>query len=292
MSISSSSIPPSALPRPGARARVEQAIRGAAQRTNTDFSFLMGQARIESALDPAAKARTSSAAGLYQFTRQTWLDTLHRHGERHGLGWASRGIAMVGGQARITDPALAGQIMNLRLDPDAAALMAGELANDNAAYLATAFGRPADHTEMYLAHFLGAEGARRFIAAHDHSPGQSAAALFPEAARANAGVFYQSGRARSLDEVRALFASKLEASGSGGGRGWAGSPEGAPFAGGLAIAHAPQSAAPAPAAPSAGPGRGAMSELIQRTFASGEGASGRTPAHVATAYARLASFGL
>ncbi|MCX7676587.1 MAG: transglycosylase SLT domain-containing protein, partial [Alteraurantiacibacter sp.] len=61
-------------------ARAEAAIARAAQATGTDFSYLLAQARIESGLNPAARARTSSASGLFQFIDQTWLATLDRHG--------------------------------------------------------------------------------------------------------------------------------------------------------------------------------------------------------------------
>ena len=71
---------------PVAGAGVQAAIGRAAQATGTDFDYLLAQARLESGLDPAAKARTSSAAGLFQFVDATWLDTLDRHGAAHGLG--------------------------------------------------------------------------------------------------------------------------------------------------------------------------------------------------------------
>jgi len=44
--------------------QVRSAIAKAAQRTGVDFDYLLAQARIESSLNPNAKARTSSAAGL------------------------------------------------------------------------------------------------------------------------------------------------------------------------------------------------------------------------------------
>ena len=82
------------------RADVQAAIARAAQATGVDFSYLLAQARIESSMNPAARAQTSSAAGLYQFTQGTWLAMLDRHGARHGLGWADAAIA--GG--KVSDP--------------------------------------------------------------------------------------------------------------------------------------------------------------------------------------------
>ena len=81
---------------------VQSAISRAAQRTGVDFDYLVAQARLESGLDPSAKARTSSASGLYQFIDSTWLNTLDRHGAKHGMGWADDAI---GPNGRVADPA-------------------------------------------------------------------------------------------------------------------------------------------------------------------------------------------
>ena len=265
---------PAAAQQLGGRPQVHAAIRNAAQATDTDFDYLLAQARVESALDPAARARTSSAAGLFQFTQGTWLETLQAHGDEHGLGWAADAITTSGGRARVADPAMRQAIMDLRFDPAAASLMAGEFAGDNADFLAGSIGRSPDNTELYLAHFLGAEGARQFITAHDADPSASAADLFPDAAAANRGVFYAGGAPRSLGEVREFFADKLGETGGGyapsSGNNWP-----------------PAFAAPA-AAPSA-PRRPSMAEVLQTTLGP-IGASEGT--HVARAYSQLSRFGL
>src|SRR3546814_15993085 len=69
--------------------RVRSAIAQASRRTGMDFGYLYKQARIESGLRPAAKARTSSATGLYQSIDQSWLAALKRHGAQPGLPWAA-----------------------------------------------------------------------------------------------------------------------------------------------------------------------------------------------------------
>src|SRR5271168_3894041 len=66
------------------RGVVQAAIQRASQATGVDFSFLMGAAKRESGYNPAAKAPTSSAAGLFQFVEQTWLATLKQHGAKYG----------------------------------------------------------------------------------------------------------------------------------------------------------------------------------------------------------------
>jgi soluble lytic murein transglycosylase-like protein len=66
------------------RSVVESAIQRASSATGVDFTFLMGAAKRESGFNPAAKARTSSASGLFQFVDQTWLSTLKKHGSKYG----------------------------------------------------------------------------------------------------------------------------------------------------------------------------------------------------------------
>ena len=65
---------------------VEAAIRRASNAVGVDFDFMMKTAQRESAMNPSARARTSSAAGLFQFIEQTWLATVKKHGAQHGYG--------------------------------------------------------------------------------------------------------------------------------------------------------------------------------------------------------------
>ena len=194
-----------------ARGAVGMAIQQAAARTGVDFGYLLGQARIESGLDPDARARTSSATGLFQFIEQTWLATVDKHGASHGLGWAANAIERgPGGRYRVADPAARRAILDLRRDPHAASAMAAEFAADNRSYLESRLGRSAQPVDLYLAHFLGAGGAAKFLAAHDRDPAAPAAGALPEAARANRNVFYdRAGAPRSYAEIRERFAAKL-----------------------------------------------------------------------------------
>lgn len=173
-------------------AAVVPAIEAAARRTGVSFDALFNTARVESGFDAQARARTSSATGLFQFTEGTWLSTLGRHGQRLGLSAAGREEALA-----------------LRKDPAAASLMAAAHMADNAEVLAARTGRQPGQVELYLAHFLGAGGASQFLARMADAPDTSAADMMPVAARANRGVFYTGGRARSLAEVYDLFARKL-----------------------------------------------------------------------------------
>jgi hypothetical protein len=191
---------------------VHQAIYNAASATGVDFGYLFNQARVESSLNPEAKARTSSATGLYQFIEQSWLGVVAKHGDEHGLGWAASAITRGSdGRYRVADPAMRSAILDMRRDPDASAAMAAEFASDNRDCLERRLGHDVEPVDLYLAHFLGAGGATKFLRGYDANPDVAAADLFPSAARSNRGVFYnRDGSARSLAEVRTRFAAKFE----------------------------------------------------------------------------------
>ena len=192
-------------------ASVQSAIALASRKTGIDFSYLMGQAQIESGMRADARAGTSSASGLYQFIDQSWLRVVKQHGAEHGMAWAADRITSSGGRMTVNDPATRRAILNLRNDPEAASLMAAEHASDNKDAIEGALGRDATGTDLYMAHFLGLGGAKSFLGAMQANPNRSAASLFPAAARANRNVFYDStGRPRSLDQVYSRFAAKLD----------------------------------------------------------------------------------
>jgi len=188
----------------GIRAIVEQAIERASKATGVDFGFLMKTAGRESSFNPSAKASTSSAAGLFQFVEQTWLSTLKQHGAKHGYARYAELITKGSdGRYRVAGGEARRAVMDLRLDPHAASLMAGELTSDHAAYLKGRVGRDPTAGELYAAHFLGPQGSARLIKAVESQPGATAASLFPDAARSNRSIFYRDGQARTVGEVYA-----------------------------------------------------------------------------------------
>jgi len=192
--------------------RVTNAIAMASRRTGVDFGYLLGQAKIESSLNPNARASTSSALGLYQFIDQSWLAVIDKHGSEYGLGWAADAVSRgSNGRYYVSDPNLRQQILDLRSHPETASVMAAEHAADNKAYLEQRLGREAQPVDLYLAHFLGVGGAAKFLSTHDRAPQATAASLFPAAARANRSIFYdRQGNARSFAEIRDRFAGKLQ----------------------------------------------------------------------------------
>ena len=74
--------------------------------------------------------------------------------------------------------------------------------NSNARHLTNKLGRAPTDGELYIAHFMGANGAARLIGMAEANPGATAAHSFPAAARSNRSIFFdKSGRARNFAEV-------------------------------------------------------------------------------------------
>jgi hypothetical protein len=194
---------------------VEGAIQRAAAQTGVDFGFLLQTAKRESGLNPKAHASTSSAAGLFQFVDQTWLSAVKRFGARHGLGaYAAQVQQGSDGKLHVADPAMRKQVLDLRLDPQASALMAGELTQDHAAYLHGRTGRTPSAGELYAAHVLGPAGSARLAESVASRPTTSAAQLFPEAAGANSSLFYRNGRPVTVAELSATLSRQATGGGT------------------------------------------------------------------------------
>jgi len=143
-------------------------------------------ARAESGFNPSARNPGSSAVGLFQ-----WLDTSWLH--------ASRALY---GQARPLDE---------RTNPTVSAKV-------TAFTLAQAYTQLKGHIErlgidattgLYMSHFLGTSGAKKFFEGMIQDPNAGAAAFFPKAAASNRSIFFVSGRPRSFNEIVQLMARKL-----------------------------------------------------------------------------------
>jgi hypothetical protein len=189
--------------------RITAAIRSASQQTGISFDYLMKTAYRESALNPKAAAQTSSAVGLFQFIDSTWLQTVKEDGPAFGLqAQAAQIERTANGHYFVRDPQARADILKLRENPEIASTMAAAFSKKNAAAIRDVLGRDPSAGELYIAHFLGANGAKRFLSLRATNPAASAAAAFPDAARANRSIFYGANGARSIDETYRVLVSK------------------------------------------------------------------------------------
>jgi hypothetical protein len=115
------------------------------------------------------------------------------------------------GHFSVPDPQMRQKIFALRGDPSANAAMAGAFTRANAASLASKLGRPASEGELYMAHFLGANGASKLIATAANRPSMSAATMFPRAAAANRSIFFDAqGQPKSASQVYAALSGRYD----------------------------------------------------------------------------------
>jgi len=183
-------------------------LNAAGDRNDVDFNYLLQTAVRESALDPTAKTASSSATGLFQFLDSTWLQVMKSEGPR--LGYQKYADAITRdreGDYVIKDPKLRAEVLKLRENPQVAADMAAAFTKSNGDYLKSKFGRMPSPGELYIAHFLGPQGAEKMFRAGLSDPDQIAAKLFPHEASANRTIFYDHGQPRTIRQVyKALVA--------------------------------------------------------------------------------------
>ncbi|WP_156458159.1 transglycosylase SLT domain-containing protein [Devosia epidermidihirudinis] len=186
-------------------------LTSAGDRNGVDFDYLLQTAMRESSLNPQAKAQTSSAVGLFQFLEGTWLQVMKEEGPRLGYGKIADSIERSSdGGYTVRDPTQKAQILKMREDPQIAADLAAAFTKSNGDYLRTKFGRMPSAGELYIAHFLGAQGAERMFTAGLQNPDQIAANLFPKQAAANRNIFYSNGTPRTIREVYRSLVAKHE----------------------------------------------------------------------------------
>lgn len=153
-------------------------------KTGVDVVELASMAALESSFNATAKASTSTAKGLFQFTERTWRVTLETYGSRYSL------LPTVS-----------------RLDPYANSLMGAEYIKENRRILTKRLNREVTFTDVYMAHVI----APRRVVALDHIPQYVLIAeLYPTLAIANKSLFYnEDGKSKTIAEFKLKFKEKV-----------------------------------------------------------------------------------
>ncbi|MFC3265819.1 transglycosylase SLT domain-containing protein [Camelimonas abortus] len=186
-------------------ANVARSLARASDNSGVDLRLLIGVARRESGFRPDARAKTSSAAGLFQFIDSTWLRAVRDYGASHGL---AKEAAMIDAGGEVADPAARREILALRDNPDIAAAIAADMLRDDARKLQARLDRNLTDADIYATHFLGVTKASHLAQLVATKPAAAAAPAFPAAARANRSIFYRrSGRRSRSRTIRAVYDS-------------------------------------------------------------------------------------
>jgi hypothetical protein len=182
------------------------AVRNAGDKTGADPAVLMAVAYKESNFNEREKSHLSSAKGLFQFTAETWVETVKEFGERHGLGHhITSSIVQRDDGGFAVSHGLKSHILKLRDDPTLSAVMAAERSQATKRKFEALLGREPKPVDLYMAHLLGDTAGARFLREVAAHPGRRADAVVGHGvAKKNAPIFFDDhGRPRTVAEVYA-----------------------------------------------------------------------------------------
>jgi hypothetical protein len=147
--------------------------------------YLSKLASIESGNNPNARAKTSSASGLFQFTESTWNEL----NNKYDLGY------------KLSD----------RFNPNKSKKMAELLTKENESSLKPILGRELTDGERYLGHFLGRGGSRELLSSYLKNPDEKVGnVVSPGALKSNKSVFLnKDGSQKTVKDVYNWASKKM-----------------------------------------------------------------------------------
>ena len=146
-------------------------------------------AMVESSNNPNAKAKTSSAAGLYQFTKGTWQSLVDKAGLDYNF--------------------------DDRFDPIKSKEVVEIFTKQNSEYLEKKLGRSPTDNELYLSHFLGMGGAKKLIEAYQSFPSASVEDVIGQGSiNSNKSIFLdKTGKPKKIKDIYKWSEEKMKTKG-------------------------------------------------------------------------------
>lgn len=170
------------VPKPkgsGTWAGVKDTILAAAKIVGVDPGLMAGMSAQESGLQPAIKAKGSTAGGLFQFLDGTWKGMMQAYGNKFGIPAGTS-----------------------KFDGAANSLLGAQFIKDNIEGLKKV-NKDVMPGDAYLAHFLGLGGAKKALRAGND---KIAASVFPKEAAKNKELF---GGNVTIGGLRQRLTSKM-----------------------------------------------------------------------------------
>lgn len=138
--------------------------------------------KTESSGNPEAKAKTSSALGLHQFTSTTWMEMVNKLNLPYNL--------------------------SDRKDPEKSRKVVEAFTEKNVEKAQEDLGRPPNMVEAYMYHFVG-RSAPKLLQAPPEAP--ATAYVTPTQAKANKSVFFhKGGKPKTVGEVLARYEERFK----------------------------------------------------------------------------------
>jgi len=199
--------------------KVSQYIAGEILRAAKDTQFpadtLFAIAEKESSFDINNRPPKGSALGLMQFLDQTWLEAVKKYGEEFGLGDEAETILTRPDGERehhyVEDEAEEDRILELRRDPYLSAVLAAKNLLAAKERIEARLETAMDERDLYLPHFLGANGAAKLLSNAEEKPDAKASKFFPKAARFNGSMFKAKGKQLTVGQFHQRMRSFIEA---------------------------------------------------------------------------------
>lgn len=129
----------------------QKRILGLVDSTEVSQNYVNKVSLVESGNRPNAKAKTSTATGLFQFTNSTWLNSVSQFAPEMAEGKSTT------------------EVLDMRKDPKASTEMFKKLTAQSGTVLQKN-GLPTTDANLYLAHFAGPATATKALKASDDTP--------------------------------------------------------------------------------------------------------------------------